>query len=84
MWVDDVDAVHRRCVEQGIEITWPPTDMAGTRARCTCAIPTVTSSESAKASSAKNTRPEFREDDDMHFARLFAAAGLAALSRRAS
>jgi uncharacterized glyoxalase superfamily protein PhnB len=28
MWVDDVDAVHRRCVEQGIEITWPPTDMA--------------------------------------------------------
>jgi len=27
VWVDDVDAVHRRCVEQGIEITWPPTDM---------------------------------------------------------
>lgn len=27
IWVDDVDAVHRRCVEQGIEITWPPTDM---------------------------------------------------------
>jgi uncharacterized glyoxalase superfamily protein PhnB len=23
----DVDAVHRRCVEQGIEITWPPTNM---------------------------------------------------------
>jgi catechol 2,3-dioxygenase-like lactoylglutathione lyase family enzyme len=27
MWVDDVDAVHRRCVEHGLEITWPPTDM---------------------------------------------------------
>jgi catechol 2,3-dioxygenase-like lactoylglutathione lyase family enzyme len=24
--VDDVDAVHRHCVEQGLEITWPPTD----------------------------------------------------------
>jgi hypothetical protein len=27
MWVDDVDEVHRRCLEQGIEVTWPPTDM---------------------------------------------------------
>jgi catechol 2,3-dioxygenase-like lactoylglutathione lyase family enzyme len=27
MWVDDVDAVHRHCIEQGIEIVWPPTDM---------------------------------------------------------
>lgn len=27
IWVDDVDAVHRRCVEQGLEVTWPPTDM---------------------------------------------------------
>ena len=27
LWVDDVDAVHRHCVAQGIEITWPPTDM---------------------------------------------------------
>jgi uncharacterized glyoxalase superfamily protein PhnB len=27
MWVDDVDAAHKRCVEQGIEITWPPTNM---------------------------------------------------------
>ena len=27
MWVDDVDAVHKRCLEQGIEITWPPTNM---------------------------------------------------------
>lgn len=27
MWVDDVDAVHRRCLEQEIEVTWPPTDM---------------------------------------------------------
>lgn len=27
MWVDDVDAVHRRCLEQGIEVAWPPTDM---------------------------------------------------------
>ena len=27
IWVDDVDAVHRHCVEQGLEVTWPPTDM---------------------------------------------------------
>lgn len=27
IWVDDVDAVHRRCVEHQIEVTWPPTDM---------------------------------------------------------
>jgi hypothetical protein len=27
IWVDDVDSVHKQCVEQDIEITWPPTDM---------------------------------------------------------
>ena len=27
IWVDDVDAVHDRCLEQGLEVTWPPTDM---------------------------------------------------------
>jgi len=27
LWVDDVDAVHRRCVEQGLEVAFPPTDM---------------------------------------------------------
>ena len=27
IWVDDVDAVHRQCVANGIEVTWPPTDM---------------------------------------------------------
>ncbi|MBV8518053.1 MAG: bleomycin resistance family protein [Acidobacteria bacterium] len=26
IWVEDVDEVHRRCVEQGIEVTWPPSD----------------------------------------------------------
>ena|SRR5947209_18158305 len=26
IWVDDVDAIHGHCVEQGLEITWPPTD----------------------------------------------------------
>lgn len=25
--VDDVDAVHQHCLEQGLEVTWPPTDM---------------------------------------------------------
>ena len=24
--VDDVEAVHRNCLEQGLEVTWPPTD----------------------------------------------------------
>jgi len=28
LWVDDVDAVHQICLEQSIEITCPPTDMA--------------------------------------------------------
>jgi catechol 2,3-dioxygenase-like lactoylglutathione lyase family enzyme len=27
IWVDDVDAVHRRCLEQGLDVAWPPTDM---------------------------------------------------------
>jgi catechol 2,3-dioxygenase-like lactoylglutathione lyase family enzyme len=27
IWVDDVDAVHQRCIEQGLDVTWPPTDM---------------------------------------------------------
>jgi catechol 2,3-dioxygenase-like lactoylglutathione lyase family enzyme len=27
IWVDDVDAVHRHCLAQRIEVTYPPTDM---------------------------------------------------------
>lgn len=27
MWVEDVDSVHKHCVEQGLEVTWQPTDM---------------------------------------------------------
>lgn len=27
IWVDDVDDVYRECMAQGIEVTWPPTDM---------------------------------------------------------
>jgi len=27
VWVEDCDAVYRRCVEQSLDITWPPTDM---------------------------------------------------------
>ena len=27
LWVDDVDATHRHCLEQGLEVVWPPTDM---------------------------------------------------------
>lgn len=26
IWVDDVDAIHRHCLAQGIEVIWPPTD----------------------------------------------------------
>jgi len=26
-WVEDVDAVYAECVQQGIEVTWPPKDM---------------------------------------------------------
>ena len=24
IWVEDVDAIHRHCLAQGIEVTWPP------------------------------------------------------------
>ncbi|MEA2238599.1 MAG: hypothetical protein QOC81_3323 [Thermoanaerobaculia bacterium] len=27
IWIDDVDSIYTRCLEQGIEVTWPPTDM---------------------------------------------------------
>ena len=27
IWVDDVDAIHRRCLERGLDVAWPPTDM---------------------------------------------------------
>ena len=27
IWVDDVDEIHRRCLDRGLEVTWPPTDM---------------------------------------------------------
>ena len=27
IWVDDVDAVHQHCLDEGLEVTWPPTDM---------------------------------------------------------
>ena len=26
IWVDDVDAIYRHCLAQGLEVTWPPTD----------------------------------------------------------
>jgi Glyoxalase/Bleomycin resistance protein/Dioxygenase superfamily len=26
IWVDDVDAVHERCMAEGLEITYPPTN----------------------------------------------------------
>jgi catechol 2,3-dioxygenase-like lactoylglutathione lyase family enzyme len=27
IWVDDVDAIHQHCLEQGLDVVWPPTDM---------------------------------------------------------
>ena len=27
LWVEDVDAVYRHCVDQGLDVSWPPTDM---------------------------------------------------------
>ena len=27
VWVDDIDAIYRRCIDQDLEVTWPPTDM---------------------------------------------------------
>jgi hypothetical protein len=28
VWVEDADEVHRECVGAGLEVTFPPTDMA--------------------------------------------------------
>ena len=27
VWVEDVDALHRHCLEHDLEVAWPPTDM---------------------------------------------------------
>jgi len=27
IWVDDVDTIYQHCLKQGIEVTFPPTDM---------------------------------------------------------
>lgn len=27
LWVDDVDVIYEKCLEHGLEVTWPPTDM---------------------------------------------------------
>lgn len=27
VWVEDVDRVHQHCLENGIEVVWPPADM---------------------------------------------------------
>ena len=27
IWVDDVDTIYERCIDRGLEVTWPPTDM---------------------------------------------------------
>jgi len=27
VWVENVDALHGHCLAQGLEVTWPPTDM---------------------------------------------------------
>jgi hypothetical protein len=27
VWVEDVDLIHRRCLAEGLEVVWPPTDM---------------------------------------------------------
>jgi catechol 2,3-dioxygenase-like lactoylglutathione lyase family enzyme len=27
IWVEDVDSIHRQCVKEHLDVTWPPTDM---------------------------------------------------------
>ena len=42
VWVEDVDEVHRECVAAELDVTFPPTNMRGTCARCMCGIRTGT------------------------------------------
>lgn len=54
VWVDDVDEMHKQCVDSGLEIiTFRPPICRGTFARCTFAIPMATCSVSAGDSSPK-------------------------------
>jgi len=50
------DEMHKECVAAGLEVTFPPTDMRGTSARCTFAIRMGTCS-----GSAADSRPESRD-----------------------
>lgn len=27
IWVDGVDEIHQHCIDRGLDVTWPPTDM---------------------------------------------------------
>ena len=27
VWVENVDRVHQQCIDEGLDVTWPPTDM---------------------------------------------------------
>ncbi len=79
MWVDDVDAVHRRCVEHGLEIPWPPTGHAVERARDARAPPRRPRVP-RQPRHRRRTEQRILEDDDMRYARSFVAAGLAAVA----
>ena len=57
VWVDDVDAVHRHCLEQGLDVAFPRPTCPGASGRCTSAIPTATSSGSARGSRRPSRRP---------------------------
>jgi len=48
IFVDDVDKSYRHCLAQGIEITWPPTDMPWGVREMHVRHPMVTSFESAR------------------------------------
>ncbi len=50
IWVDDVDAVHERCVTEGLEVTHPRPTSRGACANATFDIPTDTCSASARVS----------------------------------
>jgi hypothetical protein len=54
IWVEDVDEVYRRCLDEDLDVTFPRPIWNGTSAKFTFATPTATSFASAAGSARSN------------------------------